>query len=124
MAWKACATDDLHKILSYLALQLMAYPRAKSLTIDFVGWDHKVVHGSRRFERPVRFCGRLPEIIIRGLDGEQQNRVTDLISWFIMPNGRIGTTSSHFRLAEGGILMEVTPDSVAWKKLEQATPTS
>src|SRR4051812_10943169 len=93
--WKTCKIEDLRCILSFLEIQLLAYPRAKTITIDFIGWDHIVRQSSpvlrpvRSFvkgERPARFLGGLSEIVIRGLEREQRNCVVELVGWALRPN--------------------------------------
>jgi hypothetical protein len=108
-------------MLNSLEIQLLAYPRAKTLIFDFIGWSHeRVLSPPRQNKRIARPSSPLPEIIIRGLEGEQREKVVELVSAFVNGNGRVGTTSSHFLLAEGGVLVEVTPGPVVWKMIETA----
>jgi hypothetical protein len=104
----------------------MAYPRAKNVIIDFIGWEHdKLVNPrkSNRSEPPARFAGRFSSVIIRGLHGEQQEYVSQIVNWYVMPNnGRVGTTSSHFSLVAGGTLVEVTPGMITWRSKETIHP--
>lgn len=112
-------------ILLCLEIQLLAYPRAKSITIDFIGWEHERPVTLRRpswFKRPSYYAGRFSEVIIRGLHGEQKKVVRDIVAWYVTINGRIGTTSSQFVLADEGELYEATPGVIYWETIEAAHP--
>jgi hypothetical protein len=101
-------------------VQILAYPRVKTLVFNFVGWDQEKVQKpfkSFRIQHPSWAIGRIPEIIIRGLPRKQQERVVHQITPFVKKGGRIGTTSSHYSLADDGRLARVVDEEIVWRHI-------
>ena len=116
--WQPLSARDSRHFFRYLELQLPAYPRVKTLVFDFVGWDLKEVHkpgGYLREKYPSWVFRRIPEIIIRGLSGEQLEMVVEQVTPYV--SKRVGTTSSHYCLADGGLLARVTDTEIRWRDI-------
>jgi len=118
--WWASSEYDTSKILTFLDVQLHAYPSVKILIFDFIGWDQKEV--VENYEVLKMDClsselERIKEVIVRGLSGEQLEKVVERVIPFVKRGGRIGTTSSHYTLTDDGRLDRVVEEEIAWRSI-------
>lgn len=109
---------DVSQILTFLDVQLHAYPPVNTLVFDFVEWDQKEVVKPYRvlpMHCPFSALERIQEVIIRGLSGEQLGKVVERVTPFVKNGGRIGTTSSHYSLTDDGRFARANDEQVKWQ---------